>query len=69
MLLKRLSNFVLVGAVMALVQGCGGSTSPPPNVQSTSVPYLDPTANAGSSAMNPGKAPTKAPTKAPEKAK
>lgn len=62
MLLKRLSNFVLVGAVMALVQGCGGSTSPPPNVQSTSVPYLDPTANAG-------KAPTKAPTKAPEKAK
>jgi|GEM_PF-5124779 len=68
MLLKRLSKFVLVGAVMALVQGCGESTSPPPNVQSTSVPYLDP-ANAGSSAMNPGKGSTKAPDKSAGKAK
>ena len=68
MLLKRFSKFVLVGAVIALVQGCGESTSPPPNVPSTSVPYLDP-ANAGSSAMNPGKGPTKAPEKSAGKAK
>jgi len=58
MLLKRLSNFILVGAVMALVQGCGGSTPPPPNEPSTSVPYQD-----------PGKPPTKAPDKSPDKAK
>jgi len=67
MLLRRLSTFILVGAVMTMLQGCGESTPPPPNAPSTSVPYLDP-ANAGSSAMNPGKAATKAPDKSAGKA-
>ena len=66
MLLKRLSNFILVGAVMALVQGCGGSTPPPPSVPST--PDYDPAAS-GRPAMNPGKGSTKAPDKSAGKAK
>ena len=68
MLLKRLSKFVLVGAVIALVQGCGESTPPPPNVPIISTPYIDP-AHAGRPAMNPDKGPTKASDKSAGKAK
>ena len=68
MLLKRLSKFILAGVVMSMLQGCGESTPPPPNVPSISVPYVDP-AHAGKSAMNPGKGSTKAPDKSADKAK
>jgi len=66
MLLKRLSKFILVGAVMAMLQGCGESgptAGPPTAVNLPNTPgYKEPE-------KTPGKGSTKAPDKSAGKAK